>query len=78
MRTEWRGRRSRVFTGEHQGGRHRRGITQFATSSIGGIAPIRWSFTDAMSPALNTHTVYLHTPRLHLRPMTEADKEKTA
>ena len=26
-----------------------------------------------MPPSLNTHPVYLHTPRLHLRPMTDAD-----
>ena len=26
-----------------------------------------------MPSSLNTHTVHLHTPRLHLRPMTDAD-----
>ena len=27
----------------------------------------------AMPPSLNTHSIHLHTPRLHLRPMTDAD-----
>ena len=26
-----------------------------------------------MPPSLKSHTVHLHTPRLHLRPMTDAD-----
>ena len=26
-----------------------------------------------MPPSLNTHTIHLHTSRLHLRPMTDAD-----
>ena len=31
------------------------------------------AFTSAMPPALKSHTIHLHTPRLHLRPMTDAD-----
>ena len=41
--------------------------------STGCIAPISSGFTGTMPPSLNTHTVHLHTPRLHLRPMTDAD-----
>ena len=49
------------------------GITKFATLYTGCIATISLAFTSAMPPALKSHTVHLHTSRLHLRPMTDAD-----